>query len=300
MTVENATETRFEPVAGASALLDHYDARGYVVAPALLTPAETAELRALTDRIEASAVGLAEDNAMFDFEPGHTPEAPRIQRIKKPNRVDPFYRALASHPKILSLVSSLIGPNIRLNHSKINMKTARVGAALEWHQDWAFAPHTNMSTCVVSVMIDECVDQNGPVLIVPGTHKERLLDHHADGRFVGAIVEDGAAMPDYESAEPLLGPAGSVAIHHPMAVHGSAANRSGSPRRILFLEYAATDAFPLFYDVDWDEYDGRIVSGQPTSLARLQPVYVKLPFPNHTSGSIYKTQSALASRFFAG
>jgi len=290
----------FPPVEGADALLAHYHDKGYVVAPSLLSAEETAELRALTDRVEAAAVGLTEDNAVYDFEAGHTPEVPRIQRIKKPNRVDPFYRGLAAHPRILSLVSSLIGPNIRLNHSKINMKTARVGAALEWHQDWAFAPHTNMSTCVVSVMIDPCVEENGPVLVVPGTHRERLLEHHVDGRFVGAVVDDGLAMPDYGSAQALLGPAGTVAIHHPMAVHGSAANRSGAPRRILFLEYAATDAFPLFYHVDWDEYDGRIVSGPPTSLARLEPVYVKLPFPNHTSGSIFKTQSALGTRFFAG
>lgn len=289
----------FETVAGADALLAHYHNHGYVVAPGLLDADETRRLRELTDRIEASAVGLTEDDAVFDFEASHTPDAPRIQRIKKPNRVDPFYRALAAHPRILSLVSALIGSNIRLNHSKINMKTARVGAPLEWHQDWAFAPHTNMSTCVVSVMIDACVEDNGPVLVVPGSHAQRLLEHHADGRFVGAVVDDGGAMPDYARAEALLGPAGSVAIHHPLAVHGSAANRSGAPRRILFLEYAATDAFPLFYHVDWDEYDGRIVSGPPTSMARLEPVEVKLPFPNHTTGSIYKTQTALAGRFFA-
>ena len=290
----------FEPVPGAETLLAHYHSRGYVVAPSLLDAAETAELRALTDRIEASAVGRSENDSMFDFEEGHTPEIPRIQRIKKPNRIDPFYRSLAAHPRILSLVSRLIGPNIRLNHSKINMKTARVGAALEWHQDWAFAPHTNMSTCVVSVMIDACVEQNGPVLVVPASHRDRLLEHHVDGRFVGAAIDDGGRMPAYDTAEALLGPAGSVAIHHPLTVHGSAANRSGAARRILFLEYAASDAFPLFYHVDWEEYDGRIVSGPPTSLARLEQVHVKLPFPNHTAGSIFKTQSALGTRFFAG
>lgn len=290
----------FDPVPGADALLAHYHSQGYVVAPSLLDAAETAELRMLTDRIEASAIGRSENDAIFDFEDGHTPDAPRIQRIKKPNRIDPFYRALAAHPRILSLVSSLIGPNIRLNHSKINMKTALVGAALEWHQDWAFAPHTNMSTCVVSVMIDACVEQNGPVLVVPASHRGRLLEHHANGRFVGAVIDDGEQMPDYNTAQALLGPAGSVAIHHPLTVHGSAANRSGAPRRILFLEYAATDAFPLFYHVDWEEYEGRIVSGPPTSRTRLEQVHVKLPFPNHTAGSIFKTQSALGTRFFAG
>jgi ectoine hydroxylase-related dioxygenase (phytanoyl-CoA dioxygenase family) len=280
------------------AALAAYAEHGYVVLPSFLTEAETEELRAVTDRIEASAIGVEQDNQIFDFEAGHTPDAPKIQRIKKPNRVDPYYRALAAHPRLIDIVARIIGPNIRLNHSKINMKTARVGAALEWHQDWAFAPHSNMSTCVVSVMIDACHAQNGPVLVVPGSHRGRLLEHHQDGVFVGAVVDDGGELPDYATAAPLLGPAGSVAIHHPMAVHGSAANRSGAPRRILFLEYAATDAWPLFYHVDWEEYDSRIVAGPATSLVRAEANAIKLPFPNRSSGSIYKTQAALGSRFF--
>jgi ectoine hydroxylase-related dioxygenase (phytanoyl-CoA dioxygenase family) len=281
------------------AALAAYAERGYVVLPSFLTAAETAELRAVTDRIEASALGVEQDNQVFDFESGHTPDAPKIQRIKKPNRVDPYYRALAAHSRLINIVSRIIGPDIRLNHSKINMKTARVGAALEWHQDWAFAPHSNMSTCVVSVMIDACHDENGPVLVVPGSHRGRLLEHHLDGVFVGAVIDDGGDMPDYATAEALLGAAGSIAIHHPMAVHGSAANRSGAPRRILFLEYAASDAWPLFYHVDWDEYNSRIVAGQPTSAVRAEPSVIKLPFPNRSSGSIYKSQAALGSRFFA-
>lgn len=278
--------------------LKQYHEQGYVVFPGLLGDELTRELRDVMARVEASAVGLTEDNAVFDFEPDHTPETPRIQRIKKPNRVDPFFRALAANPRIMGLVSQLIGPNIRLNHAKINMKSARVGSSLEWHQDWAFAPHSNMDTCVVSVMIDECVPMNGPLLVVPGTHQGPLLEHHKDGRFVGAIVEDGDRRPDYNQSAALLGPAGTISIHHPMIVHGSDSNRSGAPRRILFLEYAAADAWPLFYHVDWDEYESRMVAGKSNSEVRLTDVHVKLPFPNHTSGSIYKTQTALASRFF--
>ncbi len=229
----------------------------------------------------------------------HAASARKIRCSISSPIIDPFYRALSAHPRLLALVARIIGPKIRLNHAKINMKTAEVGSALEWHQDWAFAPHSNMSTCVVSIMIDACHAENGPVLVVPGTHQGRLLEHHNDGSFVGAIIDDGAGLPDYTTAVPLLGPAGSIAIHHPLAVHGSAANRSGAPRRILFFEYAASDAWPLFYHVDWDEYQSRIVAGPPSSEVRLEDVRVKLPFPNHTTGSIYKTQAALPQRFFA-
>ncbi|MCQ9154947.1 phytanoyl-CoA dioxygenase family protein [Acidomonas methanolica] len=280
--------------------LRHYHEHGYVVFPELLESSLVDELHAVMARIEGAAVGLSEDDAVFDFEPDHRPDAPRIQRIKKPNRVDPFFRRLSAHPRIMGLVSQLIGPNIRLNHAKINMKSARVGSSLEWHQDWAFAPHTNMDTCVVSVMIDACVPTNGPLLVVPGSHNGPLLEHHKDGQFAGAVVEEGDLKPDYSRSTPLLGPVGTISIHHPMIVHGSDSNRSGAPRRILFLEYAAADAWPLFYHVDWSEYDSRLVAGHGDSAVRMERVPVKLPFPNHTTGSIYKTQAALSSRFFEG
>jgi len=37
----------------------------------------------------------------------------------------------------------LIGPSIYCNGDKLNMKIGGVGSPVEWHQDWAFYPHTN-------------------------------------------------------------------------------------------------------------------------------------------------------------
>ena len=100
-------------------------------------------------------------------------------------------------------------------------------------------------------------------------------------------------------AEALVGPPGTVAFHHPLAIHGSGVNRSGDPRRILFLEYAASDAYPLFYDVDWDEYNGRIVQGPATSEVRIEPHPIRLPQPTRAGSSIYKIQATAQSRYFA-
>ncbi|PKU22455.1 phytanoyl-CoA dioxygenase family protein [Telmatospirillum siberiense] len=280
-------------------VVDHYQRDGYAVMPGLLSGPVLAQLREVTDRVADQARGLVEETGVFDFEDGHRPEAPQIQRIKKPHRVDPFYFELARHPAILAVIAKLIGTrDIRLNHSKINMKAAKTGSALEWHQDWAFAPHTNMSTCVASVMIDDCSVENGAMRVLAGSHGGPLLDHHDEEQyFVGAVAPDTPGL-DFSKAAPLAGPAGTVAFHHPLAIHGSGANRSGASRRILFLEYAATDAWPLFYHVDWDDYNRRIVSGPQTSFVRFEPTVVKLPFPARTTGSIYKTQSTLEKRYF--
>jgi phytanoyl-CoA hydroxylase len=279
-------------------IVDHYNRHGYVTIPGLLSADDLARLRGGTDRISALAVGQTEDNGMFDFERGHTPENPKIQRIKKPHRIDPLYVDMAAHAGILAVVSKLIGNGIRLSHSKINMKAAALGAPLEWHQDWAFAPHTNMSTCVASVLIDDSDLSNGATQVVPGSHKGKLFNHHDEENFfVGAIPADDPEL-DLSGAVPLAGPAGTVAFHHPMIIHGSSANRSGRPRRVLFLEYSAIDAFPLFYDVDWSEYNSRIVAGGATSEVRFESNYVKLPFPSRVGFSIYKAQVDARSKFF--
>ncbi|WP_245638345.1 phytanoyl-CoA dioxygenase family protein [Croceicoccus bisphenolivorans] len=274
----------------------YYDEHGYVVLPGLLSGPVLDELRALTDRVTADAESVTEDNALYDFETDIDGNR-TVQRIKKPNRIDPFYAALAGNEQIMALAERLIGPNIRLNHTKINMKSAKGGAALEWHQDWAFAPHTNMSTTVASILIDGASASNGAMQVIDGSHKRPLIDHHdEDGYFVGAVL---AKEVDHAKAVLLEGPPGTVSFHHPMTLHGSSVNLSGDPRRILFYEYAASDAFPLFYKVDWEEYDSRIVRGPATSEVRFEDNYVKLPFPSRAGSSIYKIQAGSDRRYFA-
>ena len=61
------------------------------------------------------------------------------------------------------------------------MKCAGFGAPVEWHQDWAFYPHTNDNLAAVGVMFDDMAMENGPLMIIPGSHKGPTFDHHADG-----------------------------------------------------------------------------------------------------------------------
>lgn len=276
-------------------LAQDFDERGYCVAEALLSPAEVAALSDLTDRVVESARGVEAENDVFDLEDSHTPDDPRVRRIKKPHNVDPLYMETARHPAMLAIVNRLLGPAVRLHHSKVNMKAPRYGAPLEWHQDWAFIPHSRMALAIAAVMLDDVGMDNGPMLVLPGTHKEGLKDHHDGGYFVGAI--DPATL-DLNAAVPLTGPAGTVSFHHPLTIHGSALNESARKRRILFFEYAAADAWPLFYGVEYDEYNRRLVSGEPTNVVGFDGSFVRLPYPTEHKGSIYNNQKAFAKRHF--
>ena len=74
-------------------------------------------------------------------------EVPR--RIYEPfDKHENFFR-IGSEPRLLDCLQALIGPNIAQQYSKINMKPARVGSVVKWHQDMAYNPSTNQLRRIV-------------------------------------------------------------------------------------------------------------------------------------------------------
>ena len=68
----------------------------------------------------------------------------------------------------------LLGPSIRLQTSKLNLKSAGYGAPVEWHQDWAYYPYTNQDVLAMGVLLDDFTEDNGAMMVVPGQpHRAR-------------------------------------------------------------------------------------------------------------------------------
>ncbi len=284
--------------------VERYREDGFILIEKLLDDETVASMRSLTDDFVEHSRGITASDAVFDLDPSHGPETPSLRRIKDPTFQHPAYDALMRSAAILDLVESLIGPAIRFDHAKLNFKPPGGGAAVEWHQDWAFYPHTNDDLLAVGVMLDDCGDDNGPLLAVPGSHKGPLWDHHdGAGYFCGAL-DPAATDLDYGAARALTGPAGSISIHHVRTVHGSRENLSDRPRRLLLYCYAATDAWPLMgshdhRDMDIADFDAKILRGQPTLAPRIVPTPVRIPLPRpRHEGSIYENQSPVEGRSF--
>jgi ectoine hydroxylase-related dioxygenase (phytanoyl-CoA dioxygenase family) len=279
--------------------IDSYRRDGYLVIPRLIEGEQLAELRALTDRIVAEARGVTANDDLYDLEPTHSAALPRVRRLKPAifKRYD-FFRALTRDSKITAILTGLLGPNIRLYGGKLNMKSAAYGSPVEWHQDWAFYPHTNDDVLATGIYLDDCDLDNGPLMVIPGSHHGPTFDHHADGRFCGAM-DPAACNIDLGKAVPLMGPAGSMTIHHARLVHGSALNRSNRQRRLLLHEYTAADAWPLMGVANFDDFNDRLVLGEPSVEPRIVPAPVRMPLPAaEHQGSIYENQRATGRRFF--
>ncbi|WP_170604932.1 phytanoyl-CoA dioxygenase family protein [Ruegeria arenilitoris] len=279
-----------------------YRENGYLLLENHLPESILIEIRNEISRFEEEAKGMIESNDRLDLEDSHTPEDPRLRRIKLPHKISEIMRDLMYSDLILAPARDLIGPNLRLHTTKLNMKSAGYGAAVEWHQDYAFYPHTNDDILAIGVIIDDMESQNGPLMVYPGSHKGPVYDHHVEGVFAGAFVPEDVGLNPADAVE-LKGPAGSISIHHGRIVHGSSLNTSESARRILFYEMMAADAFPIMGSMTrWDgieDYNTRMLCGEPTIAPRLKDIPIRIPQPQpDVPISIYEIQKGMRSRSF--
>ena len=276
--------------------IDAYNELGYIGVQNVLTSQEVQELRAVTDNLVEESRKITVSDEVFDLEPEHTPDSPKVRRIKSPISVHPIFDQIIRHSGILDIVAQLIGPDIRTNGNKLNMKLSEVGSAVEWHQDWAFYPHTNDDILAVGVCLDDMTKENGCLLVVPESHKGPILDHHLDGYFAGAVTDESFDDSDAKKIELR---AGGVSIHHVRALHGSLPNTSSNQRRLLLFQYCAGDSWPLS-GIDWDGYKSSFLRGQPANQPRVVDVPVRMPLPgSKRTGSIYETQTILERSTFS-
>ena len=281
---------------------DFYDENGYLVLEKRIPDDVLDSLRAEIAKYQSQAKSLTESTDEIDLEDSHTPDAPRMRRIKLPHTHNKVMRELMYSDLILAPARDLVGPDLRLHTTKLNMKSAGFGAAVEWHQDFAFYPHTNDDVLAIAVILDDMQSENGPLMVFPGSHKGPIHDHHVDGVFAGAM-DLAACGFDMKDAVELKGPAGSVSIHHGRIVHGSALNRSDRDRRLLFYEMMAADAFPIMGSLtrwsDIKDYNDRMLCGDPTLEPRVQSIGARIPAPLPTDNfTIYEIQKRLHARSF--
>ena len=282
--------------------VEFYEENGYLVLKNRLNAEMIGAVRAEIARLEQQAVGMTESDDRIDLEDSHRPDDPRVRRIKLPHKQSQLFNELLHSDAILAPVRDLIGPDLRLHTTKLNMKSAGYGAAIEWHQDFAFYPHTNDDVLAVALIIDDMKLENGPLMVFPGSHKGPIYDHHDDGVFAGGIDMKRSGL-DMADAVPLTGPAGSISIHHARIIHGSAQNLSDSPRRLMFFEVMAADAFPVMGSMTRFEgietYNELMLCGAPTLTPRLADVPVRIPLPQPDNNrSIYEIQKKLSGSGF--
>lgn len=93
-------------------LAQAYKRDGVIVVPEVLDQETLGRVRTVLAELVAGAAAVTEHTDVYDLEPGHTPETPRVRRIKAPHKVHPIFDEIVRSPAVISILTKLIGPGL--------------------------------------------------------------------------------------------------------------------------------------------------------------------------------------------
>ena len=272
----------------SQAQLHQYRTHGYTVYPGFLD-AETVETcLAEIDEVCRGQTLADHNDDRVEMEPHQPLEGTQVRRVYDPCTHYPLFRDIAESDTLMRCVEQLLGPDIYFGASKINVKPAKIGSVVRWHQDFAYGPLSNTKTVTVLFYLDDTDLENGCLQVLPGRHEGPLLDHTRDGFFQGQVTE-----PINDSdAVPIEGRIGTGIFLHCMTPHASVTNQSPRPRRTLIAMYRAADAYPLVcgpmtvnaLDIE------RLVRGKPQPVAKFSMTEIAMPRFKQGTASLYQLQ----------
>lgn len=267
---------------------EQYFKEGYTVQPNLVSQEIIEELNAEIDRITRRNTLARHNKLALEMEPDQPPTGNLVRRIYAPCKHYPAFNKLSVSDQVLDRIEELVGPDIILHYSKLNMKPPGIGTKIKWHQDFPFYPMTNTKTLALLIYLEDATTENGCLQVVPQNEKQEILDHAQDGYFAGAVAED----MEFEDAVPLEGTAGTGIFMNGLTLHASAKNLSGKGRRTLIIGYRAASAIPLYYGemTNMMERESKLVRGIPNPVAEVTIDRAVIPVYKENISSIYDLQ----------
>ncbi len=248
--------------------------------------------RSVIDRARGVIDGLLtspELDNVAEVEPGDPSKA---RRIWAPTSRDKVFAEMAEDERLLDAAAQLIGDNLVLQYSKLNVKAPHVGSVVEWHQDFAYYPHTNTDLLACLIYLDDATRANACLKVAAGSHQEGIRSHEVDGWFGGKITSLRDVGLDESTVVDCEGPAGTVVFLHPLVVHASEKNTSDRYRRVFIPAYRNADALPIYYGphAAHNEPTAKLVRGRPSRTARCEGGVWRLPIAAAEFNSLFQIQ----------
>jgi ectoine hydroxylase len=230
--------------------LEIFDAEGFVFFPNCFSEDEVALLR-----IEADAILNTERQEVWREKSG----APRTAFAA--HTFNEAFRLLAHHPRLVEPLRQLFGEDVYVHQYKINAKAAFEGDVWQWHQDYGtWARDDGMPeprAMNIAVFLDEVMPINGPLMLIPKSHKHGTLaaGHDKSTTSYPLWTLDQATVTRLAAEGGIVAPTGkpgSVLMFHGNLVHASPPNITPYPRKIVYLTLCAvSNHITKFTRPDW-------------------------------------------------
>src|SRR2546421_2862831 len=158
------------------------------------------------------------------------------------------FALLGRHPRLIETVEQLFGEKLYMHQFKINAKAAFEGDVWQWHQDYGtWARDDGMPeprAMNISVFLDEVMPINGPLMLIPKSHKHGTLaaGHDEQTTSYPLWTLDSKTVTQLAAEGGIVAPTGkpgSVLMFHGNLVHASPPNITPYPRKIVYLTLCA-------------------------------------------------------------
>ena len=221
--------------------IEQFNADGVLVVEGLLDADEVATLR---ERAEWVASGQAAHvpPERLQVEPGVTKGEARsatyadsLRKMSHIAFVDEVFAAHARNQKVLDVIESLLGPDLKLYQDQLFMKPPRIGSRQAYHQDAPLGFHIDppeMVTCWAA--LTEATIANGCLWMLPGTHKFGFIDRPKWQEYEEMALE--GRLPQ---ERPIELQAGDCSFHHGLILHSSRPNTTEKRRRGYATHYVS-------------------------------------------------------------
>lgn len=223
-----------------------YDRDGFVIVPQVVNEEQLAELRRATDEAVANKVGPilfeADADASDKVSPLYRDESGRVfRRLNRVLERGGVWQTIIGGP-LARAASRLIGREFQVclnRHNMLLLKAPYNPAPVLWHQDAAVWDEGTYEHLSAIVALDDFQSDNGPLQVVPGSHKlgpvalgwddntQAVASQHQ------ALIENEAVVVDLK--------AGDAVFFHGLLLHGSQGNPSGAARRTLTVAFYRGD-----------------------------------------------------------
>jgi len=219
--------------------LARFDEEGYLFFPGCFSLEEAAVLKAHADQVYA-----------MDREEVWREASGVARTAFAAHTYDEAHRRLGRHPRLIEPVMQLVDGPVYMHQYKINAKAAFDGEVWQWHQDYGTWKRDDgmpePRAMNIAVFLDDVTAANGPLLFIPGSHKQGVLEagHDLettsyplwtlDRDTVTHLAERGGCVAP-------TGPAGSMLMFSSLLVHASPPNISPLGRTIVYLSLCHVD-----------------------------------------------------------
>lgn len=227
-----------------------FDADGFAILDALLTPAEVAEFSAEIHQLAGDPT--LRDDARLIVEKSSN----RVRSIFEVHKLSSAVAELAREERVVGLARKVLGSEVYVHQSRVNYMPGFRGTGFYWHSDfetWHAEDGMPAPRAVsLSIALTDNYPINGSLMVMPGSHRTFVpclgstpAEHYRESlqeQEIGVpTAEDIASLAKQYGISQFTGRAGSALLFDSNLMHGSSNNITPFPRSNIFLVFNSVE-----------------------------------------------------------